>query len=265
MRIHLFATDRSALDLAKYLGANDRIVAVIVPENRQSKDKVRQLIEAADLPVGIQPRGEGAPADLPDADAAVSWLYSQIIPMSDIAKYEHGILNMHGGKLPEYRGASVLQWAIVNGESELGITWHQLESDVDTGPVWAETAIPIPPDANALTMRAAMIDAGLRLFPAAWRRLTSGGAPIRTIAAGSGTVWPQRRPQDGTIGARWPEARLRNLIRALPAPWPLPTLDIDGRQFRVLRVASESDASTVPYVTAEGRTLPLQVEPADEP
>ncbi len=265
MRVHLFTTDRSALDLAKYLVANDRIVAVIVPENRKSKAKVRQLIEATDLPIGVQRRGESASADLPPADIAVSWLYSQIIPMSEIAKYEHGILNMHGGKLPEYRGASVLQWAIINGESELGITWHLLENDVDIGQIWAETTIPIPPDANALTMRAAMIDAGQRLFPTAWRRLTSGGAPIRTIAAGSGTVWPQRRPQDGTIGARWPEARLRNIIRALPAPWPLPTLGVDGRQYRVLGVASESDVSTISYVTAEGRTLSLQVEPADEP
>ena len=248
------------MDLIKLLGPDDKIVAVVVPENRKSSAKVHDLIERTDLPTGFQPRGGGIPSDLPHADAAISWLYSQILSEQDIKRYKLGIINMHGGKLPEYRGASVLQWAIANGETELGITWHQIVGEVDSGPVWAEDAIPIPSDANALAMRAAMIEKGLALFPLAWSRFASGASPVRRVDPGTGKVWPQRRPKDGKIGERWAEKKVRDLIRALPAPWPRPTLVIGGRDYDVAGIATMSSADTVPYTTREDTVLFLKVE-----
>ncbi len=225
-----------------------------------SSPKVRGLIEKSHCPIGLHQKKGQIPSDLPRADAAISWLYSQLLLEEDINKYPAGILNMHGGKLPEYRGASVLQWAIANGETELGITWHQILGAVDSGPIWAETTIPIPADAGALEMREAMIKEGLRLFPQAWKRFTSGQMPIRVIDPSTGKIWSQRRPQDGKIGSRWPAKKVRDLIRALPAPWPRPTLEVNGHPFDVIGIESIHSDETVPYTTQEGAILFLKID-----
>ena len=81
-----------------------------------------------------------------------------------------GILNMHGGKIPQYRGASVLHWAIINGESEYGVSWHRLVKEVDAGPIYVEGRIPITSKSTAYELRQAMILEAMDLFSKAWRR-----------------------------------------------------------------------------------------------
>src|SRR3972149_184264 len=157
MDVHLFATDPSAVALTEALPPADQITALIVPENRIDTEKVRILVKASPWTCYLHQRGKALPGDLPPATVGISWLYSQIISPSDLRRYSPGILNMHGGKIPEYRGASVLIWAIINGEKELGITWHQMEAEVDSGPIWHETTIPIPADITASVMRESMI------------------------------------------------------------------------------------------------------------
>ena len=78
---------------------------------------------------------------------------------------------MHGGKIPEYRGANVLQWAIINGESELGVTWHMMIDELDAGKILAEDVVPIPLEASAWEIRQNLIFKAIDLFPEAWWRL----------------------------------------------------------------------------------------------
>jgi methionyl-tRNA formyltransferase len=194
-QIHLFSTDSSALDLIDGLHVDDVVTAIVVPSNRLGSEKVRRLEDEAvgrGLPVIEHPRGGLLPV-LPPATAGISWLYSQLIAAEDLARYPVGILNMHGGKIPEYRGQNVLLWAIANGEDELGITWHEICKDVDAGPIWYERMIPIPANATAADMRGAMISTGLEMFPAAWTRFKSRLGSPRYPDLGSGHVWPRRQ------------------------------------------------------------------------
>jgi len=257
MYLHLFTTDVSALRLLPFLDPEDQVTCVIVPGNRIGSDKVRDLIEACDMPIREHRRGRRLDADLPEASAAVSWLYSQVIRPEDLARYPEGLINMHGGVLPDYRGANVLQWAMINGERELGVTWHEIVEAVDAGPIWAESRIPIPDEATATEMRAAMIDEGLRLFPEAWRRFWDKGPPVRVPDLSEGRVWPPRKPEDGRIHPHWPGRRVRDMVRALSPPWPAATVRHRGRWVAVGSVARGPAEGAVPYETAEGAVLYL--------
>ena len=255
--LHLFATDASAVALIDEAeGAH--VAAIIVPRNRAASDKVRLLREATSVPVFVQERQGLLPADCPPADGAIVWLYSQIFPPQLVASYPAGMLNMHGGALPEYRGASVLHWAIINGEPTLGVTWHGLVDDVDAGPIWAESRIAIGPDDTAIDVRARMIDEGRRLFPHAWRRMRSGQAPLRYPDPAAGRIWPQRTPRDSRFASGLSARQVRDLVRALCPPWP-PAVYVDpaGIEMPVRAVACEPTPGTIAYATTEGTLLHL--------
>ena len=258
MLIHLFASDPSVFLLLPTLAEGNEIRAIIYPGNRASSDKVAALRDqVGDIPVFEHCRGELLPDEVPDAECAVSWFYSQILPTQVLDRYSPGILNMHGGALPDYRGASVLHWAIVNGETELGITWHSLVEEVDAGPIWAETRIPLPASATAAEMRHKMITAAIDLFPDAWSKFRAGGEPIRVPDVARGCVWPQRYPKDGLIEPGWPEARLRNLVRALCPPWPPAYAMVSEEPFAVEIISERPIDGAIPYRTEEGRTVYL--------
>ena len=70
-----------------------------------------------------------------ELDVAVTAAYGKILPQSLLDIPQHGFLNVHGSLLPKYRGAAPIQWAIINGETETGISIMQTEAGLDTGPV----------------------------------------------------------------------------------------------------------------------------------
>ncbi len=251
--IHLFTTDRSGLDLLPMLPLKMEVSAVIVPSNRLHSDKVRSLCAACPVPVLVHRRGERLPDGLPPAEAAICWLYSQIIAAQDLARYPVGLLNMHGGYIPDYRGANVLNWAVANGEQSLGVTWHGLVEAVDAGPIYAESSVPIGPEDTAWDVRGAMLHEGARQLPKAWRRFAASD-PLRWSDPADGRVWPPRRPRDGEIGKAWPEAKLRAMLRAQCPPWPPATVEHDGSMIAVRYVVA---AGGIPYRTAEGNNVYL--------
>jgi len=256
---HLLATDISGLALFEHC-ADLRLTGVIVPANRRQSEKIDLLRRAAaerGLPLAEQPRGGNLPIDLPAADIAISWMYSQILPAEDLPRYRLGMLNMHGGHIPRYRGANVLQWAIINGEPELWITWHEIVAEVDAGAIWAEAPLPVPRDWTAFQARLAMIEAGIALFPQAWQRKRNALPPVRIPDLSQGKVWPSRRPRDGVIEPGWNERRLRDFLRALCLPWPSPTWQ--GRN--VLGLSAEAAGDTMAYTCSDGAVLHLRLEP----
>lgn len=259
MNIHLITTDESAFQLVDALAGGVQVSCVITPSNRQASDKIARVLAGAErrgIPISEHRARSCFDAGLPPAEAAISWLYSQLINTEDLQRYPRGILNMHGGRIPEYRGASVLQWAMINGETEMGITWHEMVEEVDAGTIWAESTIPVPPEATALEMRQSMVRAGCDLFPVAWRNFLSRTGGCRPNLSG-GRVWPQRRPDDGRILPGLTERQVRDMVRALCPPWPPAFVEQGGERIAVSRVTGRPASGAIPYQTVDGATLYL--------
>jgi methionyl-tRNA formyltransferase len=260
MNVHLYATDVSVFRLLKILPKQEEInvTAIVIPENRLNTIKVNKLVEnREDIPVYVHKRSNWSPSELPDADIAISWLYSQIIPPNILETYPYGILNMHGGRIPQYRGGSVLQWAIINGECEIGVTWHTMVEQVDAGPIWFESFVPISNTDNALDLRTLLIEEGIRTFPLALNACLDPEEHGKKPDLTKGKVWLQRKPVDGRIYPGWTQKQVQNMVRALPKPWPLPTINVDGEWCTVKAVSNLPIKNSVPYEVLEGEVIYL--------
>ena len=84
---------------------------------------------------------------------------------------------MHGGILPEYRGGDAMQWAIINGERETGVTLHYIDEGVDTGPITASARMPITWDGDAVTIRGKLEAVGAGLLQEWWPAIAGGTTP----------------------------------------------------------------------------------------
>lgn len=256
-RVHLYTTDPSGLDLFDAADLDATPTAIFIPENRADAAKVHAVrARANQVPIVVHPRGVPLRGEVPSADIAVSWLYSQIIHASDLARYPRGTANFHGGFLPKYRGANVLQWAIVNGEDSLGLTWHAMSEAVDAGPIWAEGRIAIGPSDTAWTVRQRMIEGGQSLFPRAWRAMLER-RPVRTVDPHGSPPWPSRRKSDGRLRQGLTRRQVKDLVRALCPPWPPAMVEVDGVDRAIERVTDAPVPGSMEYTTSDGTCVYL--------
>lgn len=266
LNVHLITTDATCFSVVDKFRHDINISCLIIPENRLGSDKIIELYDHAKsrgVPVCVHKRGSPFDQSIPPASAAISWLYSQIIQANDIFRYKCGVINMHGGKMPEYRGASVLHWAIINGEDELGVTWHDMVEEVDAGAIRAEALLPISRDSTAWDVRQQLVDVGTELFPEAWKNLLDGRC-VRTPDLSMGRVWPQRKPEDSRIEPGWTERQVRDMVRAMCPPWPPAFVETSLGHVGVQAVTTTPESNSIPYETAEGVTLYLMTAKSTE-
>jgi len=260
MNVHLYATDESVFSLFQALPEKEKVsvTAIIVPQNRINTKKVNRIMKrVTDIPIYIQTKRDWSLDGIPDADIAISWLYSQFISSNILDSYTYGILNMHGGKIPQYRGANVLQWAIINGESDLGVTWHTMVREIDAGPVWVESSVPISPDVDALYIRKLLIEEGVRTFPQAWNACIDSEKKGIIPDLSKGKYWPTRKPEDGRIKSGMTIRQVKDMIRALPKPWPGPTIKVGKFWRQISAVSTVPIGNSVPYKASGGGVIYL--------
>jgi methionyl-tRNA formyltransferase len=217
--------------------------AVVVPGNRTGHDidVVRQFAGDRGWPVLEQPR-RAALAPFLDTiralrpDLLFVWSYSMLLPAELIGIAPLGAVNLHTGLLPEYRGGHVLNWAIINGERETGVTLAFLDEGVDTGPVIAERRFPIEWQDDAATVNEKLRVAGSELIRQWWPVIISGKAPRTPQDESRARYYRMRGPDDGRIDWTQSNTDIYNLVRALVAPWPGAFTDIDGRRIVIRRV-----------------------------
>lgn len=130
------------------------------------------------------------------------------------------IINIHGGELPKYRGANVLNWALINGESYLGVTIHEIDRNVDSGPILFEWRITIAEKETALTLREKLIkEVESKLITFLPLYLNGRIEPVLQEYRQE-LVFRRRGPDDGFFDWSWSDQSIYNLIRALVYPWP---------------------------------------------
>lgn len=146
--------------------------------------------------------------------------YSRILWPELLDVFPLGIVNLHNGPLPEYRGANVLQWSIISGAAETAVTLHYVDAGIDSGPVIDAIRVPIEPIDTALTLRARLSVAGAELLRRWLPRLLLGRVPARAQDESEAVRWPRRYPDDGRIDWSKSDEEISRLTRALVPPWP---------------------------------------------
>ncbi len=159
--------------------------------------------------------------------------FSQIFRSPLLAAARLGAVNLHGGRLPEYRGGSPLNWQMIMGEAAAGISAIRVDAGIDSGPLLAETRIPIGDDDTIATLhdKANAAFPGLALAAIAALERGETGTPQDAARA---AYWHQRADADGRLApARTTAAEALRFIRALTRPYPGAWLEVAGRIVRV--------------------------------
>jgi methionyl-tRNA formyltransferase len=152
-------------------------------------------------------------------DLGLSIAYDQIFRHSVLEVPRLGILNFHAGMLPRYRGRNVINWAILNGEGEVGVTAHFVDEGVDTGDILLQRAVPVGWEDTYRDVLCRVVTMMPDLVADA----------VQAVAAGGFTVRPQPEHgsyfcgrQEGDEWLDWMETseRLHNKVRAISRPGP---------------------------------------------
>ena len=231
MRVVFMGTPAFAVPSLEALANSDHEVVGVVTQPDRPKGRgqvvvscpVKELALSKGLPVR-QPDKIKSPEFLqqlsewkPDVIAVTA--FGRILPKTILDLPPMGCVNVHGSLLPAYRGAAPIQWALIHGDTQTGITTMLMDEGMDTGAVLLQQTIPIEPDDTALELGARMAQAGGALLVETLTRLAAHtGVPCAQDHSRA-TMAPLLKKEDGVIDWTQPATEIANRIRGL-SPWP---------------------------------------------
>lgn len=183
------------------------------------------------------------------ADLHVSYSYDQLLrhPLIDL-----GFINCHAGKLPDYRGRSVVNWAMINGETDIGLTVHHIDDGIDTGDIIVQKTLPIDwhdTYGSLLTkIAAAFPDVLLEALRHPERRTPQAHLP--------GSYFCQRQPGDEWLDWHDTSFNLYNKIRALSHPGPGARTNLNYHPVTIRQARYDPDWPT--YIAIPGEIVGRQ-------
>jgi methionyl-tRNA formyltransferase len=227
---------KALIDLCRELG--DEIVAVVTHADDPKENiwfaSVKDLAFEHYLPV-YQPRDPNDPDFVVtlkglEADLLFSCYYRHMLKAPLLALPRRGALNLHGSLLPRYRGRCPVNWVLVHGERETGVTLHYMEESADRGDIVAQTPVAIAPDDTAVTLFAKMTAAAGALIKECYPKLRAGTAPRVPQDHARASYFGGRTPADGLIHWEQPALMIHNLVRAVTLPYPGAFTFFQGRK-----------------------------------
>jgi methionyl-tRNA formyltransferase len=191
-------------------------------------------------------------------DLLVSMSFDQIFKQELIQLPRLGLINCHAGRLPFYRGRNVLNWALINGEKEFGVTVHYVDACIDTGDIICQDIVSIHPDDDYGTVLSkAERQCAETLYGAicAIRQGQAKRTPQNQIHP-VGFYCGQRRDGDEWIDWSWSSLRIANFVRGLARPGPGARTIKGNETWIVLKAEQIEEAPTYIGTTGEvvGRT-----------
>lgn len=166
------------------------------------------------------------------ADAVVVVAYGRILPPAYLRAPLHGCLNVHFSLLPKYRGAAPVNWAVVRGEHETGVTTMLMDEGLDTGPILLQRATPIGAGETAPELLARLAEDGAELLSQTLAQLVELEARPQDESAA--THAPMLRREDGLIDWGISAADIERRVRGFQ-PWPNAHTTLQGRRLVVLK------------------------------
>lgn len=260
MRVVFMGTpDIAATCLSRLLQTSVEVVGVYtkpdMPKNRGMKlemSDVKKVALAAELPV-FQPttfRSDEVVAELsalrPDVIVAVA--YGKILPQSvlDIPKF--GCINIHASVLPALRGSGPVQWAILNGLDETGVTAMYMAAEMDAGDIIEIRKTPIEPYENAQTLLDRLAAIGAELLVDTLERVKNGTVTRTAQNHAEATYAPMLTKELCPIDWSKTRRQIIDHVRGLD-PWPVATTEIQGKRFKIFEVRPAAHTTARPAGT----------------
>ncbi len=153
-------------------------------------------------------------------DFIFSFYYRQILGQALLDIPARGAFNVHGSLLPKYRGRVPVNWAIIHGEKECGVSLHRMEIKPDAGNLLAQRAVPILCNDTAFDVFQKLKCAAETLLMDIVPELVAGRVTEVPLDLDSGSYYSGRKPEDGRIDWSLPAVGIHNLVRAVAPPYP---------------------------------------------
>ncbi|HLP30633.1 MAG TPA: formyltransferase family protein [Geothrix sp.] len=167
-------------------------------------------------------------------DFLFSFYFREMIQARFLEVPRLGAYNLHGSLLPKYRGRAPINWVLVKGETETGVTLHAMTPKPDDGHIIAQARLPIAWDETALSLTDKAAAAGRDLVRAAVPGLIDGSAPrIDQKTLGPSTYFGGRKPADSRLNFAMSAAEAFNQVRAVADPWPNAFLETPAGSVKV--------------------------------
>lgn len=154
---------------------------------------------------------------------------------------EYGTFNLHGSLLPKYRGAAPINWAVINGEAETGVTTFFLQHEIDTGAIIFQERLPIGPNETAGEVHDRMMELGAQTVLKTIQAIESNDYQLHKQDDAKATKAPKIFHETCEIDFHQDTASIHNFIRGL-SPYPAAWTMLEGKKLKILR--SEIDEAT---------------------
>ena len=271
MRIVFMGTpDFAVPSLKALLDSDDEVVGVVSQPDRPkgrgqelAVSPVKRLCQERGIPI-LQPVKMKDPTFL---EALRSWrpdlitvaAFGRILPPVILTMPPQGCINVHGSLLPKFRGAGPIQWAIIAGEAETGITTMLMDEGMDTGAMLLQERIPILPDDTAGSLSPRLADLGGTLLVETIRRQKAGTLVPRPQDHSQATLAPLLKKEDGLIDWTKTAVEIERRIRGM-APWPGAWTFAGDERWGIWRAgvcvsAADAPPGTITTVTKDGLTV----------
>ena len=265
MRILFMGTPDIAADsLAALLGAGHEVCAVFTRRDKPVGRKqiltappVKQLAQSHDIPV-YQPRtlrdgSSDALIEQMAPDIIVVVAYGCIIPPQLLHTAKYGCINLHVSLLPKYRGSAPIQWAVLNGDAETGVSIMQLDEGLDTGDVLMVEPVAIDPEETSGELFDRVSAVGAKTLVDALAKIEAGQLTPVPQDHSKATLAPPLSKDTARFAFTEDAAHIHNWVRGMN-PWPTAWFEQDGKRIKV----SECRLAENPQNAAPGTVLALK-------
>lgn len=245
--LYMGTPDFAATVLKGLYDAGHEIVGVISqpdkPKNRGMQlmpTPVKACAEALGLPV-YQPESlrNGAILSYLEEKAPeiiVVVAYGKLLPEYVLHFPKYGCVNMHASLLPKYRGAAPIQWSILNGETETGVTSMHMDKGLDTGDMILKSTIPILETDTAASLHDKLAEKAASLAVETLQKLSEGTAPREKQNDAESSYAPLLTKELGNVDWTASTKEILDKVRGL-FPWPGAYSYKDGERFKIIEVS----------------------------
>lgn len=167
-------------------------------------------------------------------DLFVVVAYGRILPGAFLSIPRLGAINIHPSLLPKYRGPAPVQWAIINGEQETGVTTMWMDEGMDTGDILLSSRVPIRPDDTSGSLHRRLADVGAQLLIETLTRLKSGDLVGKPQDKSGATYAPLLKKEGGRIDWTKDAKSVDAFIRGM-TPWPGAFTFLFGKRLKILK------------------------------